>query len=243
MRYKLKYSAFNNRSILIDWPQKIDQNILNDILIFKNSITSNYIKQKVEVINTYCSILIIYNFTIDNFNDEFYRLKQLYRHCDPTIKLKIKLWEIPVCYDELFGTDLSEFSAKKGLSKTEIINKHSDQIYIVFFTGFLPGFLYLGGLDPKLKMERKNTPSLDVKKGSVAIGGNQTGIYPQDSPGGWHVIGNTPIDLFNPKQDPPCQILAGDKLKFYEIDKAEHYNMKKEVISGTFNLTFHPSNA
>ncbi|WP_411894919.1 5-oxoprolinase subunit PxpB [Winogradskyella sp. A2] len=236
MGFSLKYSKFNNDSILIEWPQNIDEKILNDILKFKKSIKSNYIKYKVEVISAYASILIIYDFTIDNFYDEISILKQLYSSLDTTEKFTTKLWEIPVCYDDFFGLDLDEFSDAIGMSKSEIVKRHTCNIYTVYFLGFLPGFLYLGGLDPKLNLARKKTPSLDVKKGSVAIGGHQTGIYPQDSPGGWHVVGNSPIELFNPLQDPPCQIMPGDKIRFYQISRTEHARIKQEVDSNTFNL-------
>ena len=236
MGFSLKYSKFNNDSILIEWPQNIDEKILNDILKFKKSIKSNYIKYKVEVISAYASILIIYDLTIDNFYDEISILKQLYSSLDTTEKFTTKLWEIPVCYDDFFGLDLDEFSDAKGMSKSEIVKRHTCNIYTVYFLGFLPGFLYLGGLDPKLNLARKKTPSLDVKKGSVAIGGHQTGIYPQDSPGGWHVVGNSPIELFNPLQDPPCQIMPGDKIRFYQISRTEHARIKQEVDSNAFNL-------
>ncbi|MCA0152850.1 5-oxoprolinase subunit PxpB [Winogradskyella vincentii] len=243
MAFNLKYSKFNSSSILIEWPQSIDQNILSDILKFKKSINSHYIKLKVEVINTYASILIIYDFTIDNFNDEFLTLKQLYSSLNTTQNFDTKLWEIPVCYDDIFGPDLIQYSVTKEISKSKIIECHTSNLYTVYFLGFLPGFLYLGGLDPKLNLARKKSPSLNVKKGSVAIGGNQTGIYPQASPGGWHVIGNSPVELFNPKQSPPCKIMSGDKIRFYQISKTEHARIREEIDSNAFNLISTPHNA
>ena len=243
MGFNLKYSKFNSSSILIEWPESIDEKTLNDILIFKKSINSYYIKYKVEVINTYASILIIYDFTIDNFNDEFITLKQLYSSLNTTQNFDYKLWEIPVCYDNIFGPDLIQYSVTKKRSKSEIIECHTSNLYTVYFLGFLPGFLYLGGLDPKLNIARKKSPSLNVKKGSVAIGGNQTGIYPQDSPGGWHIIGNSPVELFNPKQSPPCKIMPGDKIRFYQISKTEHARIKEEIDSNAFNLISRPHNA
>jgi inhibitor of KinA len=222
MTYKLRYSQFNTHSILIEWPAIIDENILKNILFFKNTVMQNYGKQKVEVINTYNSLLIIYNFTIGNINDETLKLKALFETPNIGFQNKASLWEIPVCYDDAFGEDMIRFSKEKGHSVAEIIELHSKPLYTVFFIGFLPGFLYLGGLDSKLFLDRKSTPSLNVKKGSVAIGGEQTGIYPQDSPGGWHIIGNSPIDLFNASQDPPCKIKAGDKVKFMPINNKDY---------------------
>ncbi len=236
MDYSLKYSQYNVHSILIEWPAIIDENILKSILNFKNNIEKKYIKQKVEVINSYNSILIIYNFTIDNINDRFLELKSLYEVQKSTLDFQSSIWEIPVCYGEEFGRDLDGFSKEKGLEISELIKLHSEQIYTVFFIGFLPGFLYLGGLCDKLHLDRKTTPDLNVKKGSVAIGGQQTGIYPQDSPGGWHIIGRTPIELFNANVNPPCFIESGDKIKFKPIDKSEYIDINERITKSSFQL-------
>ena len=235
MTYQLQYSQFSERSILVEWPAVIDENILQDVLIFKNKIQNKYSKQSVEVIITYNSMLIVYDSTIDFLNDAFLDLKRLYEVQVETILLESKTFQIPVCYDEEFGVDLDTISKEKKLPKSEIIQLHSQTIYTVYFIGFLPGFLYLGGLDSRLHLNRKTTPNLNVKKGSVAIGGQQTGIYPQDSPGGWHIIGNSPVELFNPKQNPPCFIKAGDKVKFQPISKSEYLKIKKDIENSTFN--------
>jgi inhibitor of KinA len=236
MMQNLKYSQYNERSILIEWPAFIDDKMLEEILFFKNRIKNKYIKQKVEVINTYNSILIIYDYTIENINDKFLGFNELFLRQNKSEKSKPSIWEIPVCYDDKFGTDLKEFSDYKKCSIDQIIKLHSEAIYTVFFIGFLPGFLYLGGLNSELFLDRKTTPNLNVKKGSVAIGGQQTGIYPQDSPGGWYIIGNTPIELFDVNQNPPCVIQAGDKLKFVPIDKNEHKDILNTVKMSKYQL-------
>ena len=235
MNYKLRFSQYNECSILVEWQAIIDENILQDVLIYKNKIENNYIKQEVEVISTYNSILIIYNSTIDNVNNEFLDLKRLYNLPNTDKKVDSRTFKIPVCYDDEFGVDLVNYSKVKNLSKKKIIKSHSEVIYTVYFVGFLPGFLYLGGLDATLHLDRKITPNLNVKKGSVAIGGKQTGIYPQDSPGGWHIIGNSPIEQFNPKHNPPCFIRAGDKVKFHPISKPEYYKIQNEMNTSNFN--------
>ncbi|WP_299364798.1 5-oxoprolinase subunit PxpB [Winogradskyella sp.] len=236
MDFKLRYSQYNERSILIEWPRIIDENILKSILKFKNKIMNKYIKQKIEIIHTYSSILIIYNFTIENINDKFFELKSLFETQGGDLEIASSTWEIPVCYDEEFGVDFENFSKEKGLIKQEVVKLHSESIYTVFFIGFLPGFLYLGGLNSKLHLDRKKTPKFDVKKGAVAIGGEQTGIYPQDSPGGWHIIGQTPVELFNSLHEIPCPIQAGDKVKFKSISKPEFIELKDRVSKSKFKL-------
>ena len=138
---------------------------------------------------------------------------------------------------------MEHFLQVKSLSKAELIVLHTKVVYTVFFIGFLPGFLYLGGLDPKLYFDRKTTPGLHVKKGAVAIGGQQTGIYPQDSPGGWHVIGQTPVELFNKAHNPPCTIQAGDQLKFVAIDQQHYRVIEHQIAEEEFQLKPVPSNA
>lgn len=236
MSYNLKYSRFNERSILIEWPSIIDKNVLESIINFKQQLKNKYSKQKVEVINTYNSILISYSFTIDNFNDEILTLKACF---DATIVVENqpkRLWTIPVCYDPDFGPDLEDYAKAKQLSISEVIAQHASAIYTVYFIGFLPGFLYLGGLPKSLALDRKATPSLDIKKGAVAIGGQQTGIYPQNSPGGWHVIGNTPVPLFLPNEHPPSVFKAGDQLKFESISPEEYEQLSLAIKTSAYNL-------
>lgn len=242
MDYRLRFLKYSERSILIEWPAIIDEIILQDILLFKKRIEEGYVKDIVEVVSTYNSILIIYNYTIDNINGAFFSLKMLYDSKNYTRLDGTNTYYIPVCYDSDFGHDLEPLSTVKNLTKSELVQLHSQPFYTVFFIGFLPGFLYLGGLHPKLHFDRKTAPDPKVKKGSVAIGGKQTGIYPQDSPGGWHIIGNSPVSFFDPTQNPPCFIKAGDKLKFKPISKTEYYKIQNKMENPRFNLKVYLSN-
>ncbi|WP_087491378.1 MULTISPECIES: 5-oxoprolinase subunit PxpB [unclassified Winogradskyella] len=236
MKYNLKYFQFNERSILIEWPPIIDDNVLFDVLNFKNKLLHKYIKVKVNIINTYNSILINYGLTIEDVYGKFSELKSIYSELEEHSLVKQKIWEVPVCYDDCFGIDLVTLSKEKKLPVAEIVQRHYLQIYTVYFIGFLPGFLYLGGLDESLHFNRKSSPNLNIKKGAVGIGGNQTGIYPQNSPGGWHIIGNSPINFFDIKKDNPCFAKAGDKIKFLPVSMEEYISISKDIESKTYNL-------
>ncbi|WP_439151841.1 5-oxoprolinase subunit PxpB [Winogradskyella sp.] len=235
MKYDLKYSFYGKKAVLIQWPEIISDTILKDILIFKSKIEKSNIKRIIEVINGYNSIVITFDKEVNDNSDVFTELKSIYKTKSSESFLSSKTIEIPVCYSDKFSPDLESFSKQKGLSKSEIIDLHTSEIYTVFFIGFLPGFLYLGGLKEQLYLDRKASPKLDVKKGSVGIGGKQTGIYPQESPGGWHIIGNCPIDLFDVSMTPPCFINAGDNIKFVNIDKARHKTIKEQVLLDNFD--------
>ncbi len=121
---------------------------------------------------------------------------------------------IPVSYGGEAGPDLQALSAHTGLSAEAIIERHSAGLYRVFCLGFLPGFAYLGGLDPALAMPRRATPRLLIPAGSVAIGGSQTAVYPSATPGGWHIIGRTDMPLFDPSSQRPALLLPGDTVRF-----------------------------
>jgi len=224
------------RSILIEFEPEILPNGLEKLLFFKNKLENLYSEVKVEVINTYNSILITYLFNIENIYSEFPALDELFKDTNITKNNNFTLFHIPVCYHEKFGLDLDFLSTQNKVSNSEIISLHTAPIYTVYFIGFLPGFLYLGGLDKRLQISRKNKPRLKVEKGAVGIGENQTGIYPKSSPGGWQIIGNSPMELFDKNSNPPCQISAGDKVRFYQVSMEEYDQILKEKRTGKFQL-------
>lgn len=224
------------RSILIEFEPAMHENLLEKLLGLKKIIRNELLKEKVEIISTYSSLLVNYSANIEDVYGEVSRLKDLITEANIHNKFKKNLYHIPVCYDDEFGLDINFLSKEKDLSKTEIIELHSAPIYTVYFIGFLPGFLYLGGLDERLYCSRKNQPRLMVEKGAVGIGEKQTGVYPKNSPGGWQIIGNSPVPLFDKNSIPPCEISAGDKIKFYSIDLAEHRQILEQVQNGTFSF-------
>jgi len=126
--------------------------------------------------------------------------------------------EVPVCYGGAFGADLDALAAHAKLDIADVVARHTAATYRVAMIGFAPGFPYLFGLDPALHMPRRASPRTRVPAGSVAIGGAQTGIYPAELPGGWHLIGQTPLVLFDAKGDPPSRLAPGDRVRFVAID-------------------------
>ena len=241
--FQLRYKQFSECSILIEWPSKIDKMVLEDLIIFKEKLATSLLKEIVYVKSAYSSLLIVYKTTINNIYDKIQVLKDLYSSGEPVLIGPSLLWKIPVCYADEFSIDIEEISQKKYLSKQDIITLHTRSVYTVFLIGFLPGFLYLGGLHKDLYFPRKQTPRLKLKKGAVGIGGKQTGVYPCQSPGGWNVIGNSPINFFNMSKERPCFARPGDRIAFYDIDLKAHkdiytldqagvYQLESEVIRG-----------
>lgn len=135
--------------------------------------------------------------------------------------------EIPVRYGGGLGPDLAEVAERNGLTPQEVIRIHSEPVYTVYMIGFAPGFPYLGGMPEQIAAPRKNSPRLKVPAGSVGIAGKQTGIYPLDTPGGWQIIGRTPLNLFRTDQSPPSLLLAGDLVRFRPIPQEEYDELKE----------------
>ncbi|SDP27270.1 5-oxoprolinase subunit PxpB [Halobacillus aidingensis] len=135
--------------------------------------------------------------------------------------------EIPVCYGGEWGPDLSFVASHNSMSEEEVIDTHMKGNYLVYMIGFAPGFPYIGGMDKKIAAPRRDDPRLSIPSGSVGIAGEQTGVYPIETPGGWQLIGRTPLKLFEPDKDEPSLLQAGDRIRFTRIDKAEYDQLKE----------------
>lgn len=236
MEQNSRARVMGERAILIEFEPEIREEVLEKVLFYKDVIESKTIESIVEITNTYNSLLVVYHYYIEDVYSEKIRLEKLLKEANINKIYKPYIFYFPVCYDAEYGLDLNLISGEKNLSVEEIIELHSSAVYTVYFIGFLPGFLYLGGMDEKLRMSRKNEPRLKVGKGAVGIGENQTGIYPKESPGGWQIIGNCPVSVFDKNRRPPCEISAGDKVKFYPVSKQEHCEISKEVAAGKYEL-------
>jgi inhibitor of KinA len=133
----------------------------------------------------------------------------------------VRVIEVPVCYENEFAPDLGDVAQHAGLSEEEVVRRHSGARYRVSCVGFTPGFPYLSGLPAELATPRRATPRTEIPAGAVAIGGTQTGVYPRKSPGGWNVIGGTPLRLFDHRNEPPAVLRAGDSVRFRKISREE----------------------
>ena len=137
-----------------------------------------------------------------------------------------RLVELPVCYDAVFGVDLEEISARTGVAPADVQRLHSATEHRVLMVGFSPGQPYIGGLDERLALPRRATPRTRVPAGSVSIANTQTAIYSYETPGGWHVIGRTPLALFDPLRNPPSLFAPGDRVRFVPVSRAEFDRLK-----------------
>ena len=204
------------------------------MLAFKNAVESRFKEDILEVINTYNSLTFFLK-GVDQ--QEFISFIQRIEEKDfEHITVDSKRWIIPVCYDPSMGLDLEKMAVNLELDMNEIIQIHSDAEYLLYFIGFLPGFMYLGGLDDRLFHPRKSMPRTKISKGDVGIAGEQTGIYPIDSPGGWNIVGNTPIPLFDSELAIPCFAQPGDSIRFQSISLEEYDYLQEEITRQKFDV-------
>lgn len=235
--YSIAIRPFGVHAILVEWPQRVEEAILEDILRFTEHLKTNYLEAlKWEMVPSYNSITLIHREKPIIFNDFKGKIEAWYNE-DFKIKVSERfLWRLPVCYDMEFAIDIQEVSQKLNKSVEEVIALHTGSQYTVYGIGFLPGFMYLGGLPEALEVPRRMDPRLKVEKGAVGLAGKQTGVYPQQSPGGWNIIGNCSVPMFNPKSDSPCFVSVGDKVQFYSIERAEYDLHKIEGEVGIYKL-------
>ena len=148
-----------------------------------------------------------------------------------------RVFEIPVCYGGQYGPDLANIAEHAGLTEEEVVKIHSSKDYLIYMLGFLPGFCYLGGLDERIHTPRLANPRLKINAGSVGIGGSQTGIYPLDSPGGWQLMGMTPVKTYDPDREVPILLSAGDYIRFIPVDEEEYLRIKELVERDEYQCT------
>jgi len=234
--YKLKYKPLGSIAVLIEWPKSIDPGILKNIHIFRHKVHVDMGEYVLETVPAYNSLTVFFDTAKIKYSSVVTDLKEIYASKDQKLLTASKIWKIPVCYEDEFGLDLEHLAKIKKLTKKKIIALHNEPLYDIYFIGFLPGFLYLGGLPEILEFPRKDKPRLKIKKGDVALAGNQSGIYPRTSPGGWNIIGNSPLSFFNVDEFPPCFAVSGDKLKFIPVDKIKHEEIRKEVEAGVYQI-------
>ena len=159
---------------------------------------------------------------------------------DVSVKDNEKLiTEIPVCYGGVFGPDIENVAKLAGLTVEEVIKIHSQEDYLIYMLGFLPGFTYLGGLDERIHTPRLANPRIKIPAGSVGIGGSQTGIYPLDSPGGWQLIGKTPVKTYDPLREPPILFEAGQYIRFVPVTEDEYYKIEDKISKGQYQYSIY----
>ena len=218
---EIKICTAGDSSVLIEFGQEISPEINAQITAVVRLIKAQHIEGVTDMIPAFASLLINYDPRVVSYAG----LRRIF--------------EIPVCYGGEYGPDLQNIADHAGLTPEEVIRIHSAKDYLIYMLGFLPGFSYLGGLDDRIHTPRLANPRIRIPAGSVGIGGSQTGIYPLDSPGGWQLLGMTPVKTYDPEREVPILFEAGDYIRFVPVSEEEYQEIKKQVDEGTYQCTIH----
>lgn len=210
--YSIAYNA-----VTVEFSQEINVETNRRVMDLHRALEKKPFKEYIESVPAFNSLTIYSSASLSIETCKTYIEPYIENKVDMDNHVECKLHTIPVCYDPTWGFDQEFVCTTLQLPIEKIIQLHTSTVYDVFMIGFVPGFPYLGILPKELEIPRKQKPSLRIPAGSVAIAGKQTGIYPTEIPGGWHVIGRTPIQIFDPNKNPCCTFEPGDQIQFEPI--------------------------
>lgn len=194
----IKILTAGDSALLVEFGKEINKEINQKITAVVKIIKEQQIEGIVELIPSFCALVINYDPRVISYDEIKKRVESIFELDIAVGETKKRVFEIPVCYGGEYGPDIENIAKNAGLSVEEVIKIHSSRDYLIYMLGFLPGFCYLGGLDERIHTPRLANPRLKINAGSVGIGGSQTGIYPLDSPGGWQLMGMTPVKTYDP---------------------------------------------
>jgi len=236
---KVRFLSAGDRALVVEFGDRIERELSKHVLGLDARLRSSGLPGVVETVPTFRSLMVHYNPLMTTRADLERAITRLLDrrsgHCDAAT-----LWRVPVCYDGEFASDLSEVAQLTGVTPSEVVALHSAVRYPVYMLGFLPGFPYMGDLPPQLTLPRRRDPRTRVPAGSVSIATTLTAIYPYESPGGWHLIGTTPIRLFDPSRPSPALLAPGDIVQFEPIGPASFASIRKMVDCGNYEVAREP---
>jgi len=226
----INYSPLGDEAIVLEVGQVITKESTNLVRSITKRIEQASIDSVVEVIPAFTTVTVFYEVSVNHqFEDMKNLLKKILLENNVSEKVEQRTIEIPVCYGGEHGPDLEFVASHNQLSVEEVIAIHSSGTYEVNMIGFAPGFPFIGGMSEKIAAPRRSTPRLRIPERSVGIAGMQTGVYPIETPGGWQLIGRTPMELFLPNEDIPSLLQAGDFIIFKPITETEYAEWEEKT--------------
>jgi KipI family sensor histidine kinase inhibitor len=221
-------------ALIVEFGNEISTECNNRVMQLYRNIKKDKVNGIAETVPAFRSLLIYYDPLKITYKKLCRYIKSASKE-EEAAKEKVKrVIEIPVCYGGSYGEDLADVAIHAGMSEVQVIRLHSGTDYLIYMLGFIPGFPYLGGLDKRLETPRLPNPRTSIPAGSVGIGGEQTGVYPIASPGGWRLIGRTPLKLYDSNRKNPILYQAGDYIHFKPIDEEEFKQMEEQVRTGEY---------
>ncbi|MEM2987475.1 MAG: 5-oxoprolinase subunit PxpB [Candidatus Bathyarchaeia archaeon] len=234
-----RYLPFGDHALIVEFGDVIDLAVNSKVIALHEALLRASIIGVEELVPTYRSLLVRYNPDETTYEQLVARVKEIEKALkgEQAEMVRRKLI-VPVVYGGVYGPDLSYVAQYHGLAEEQVVKYHSGKDYRVYMIGFVAGFPYLGDVQEEIATPRLETPRLKVPAGSVGIAERQTGIYPCEAPGGWRIIGRTPIKLFDPQKQPPALLKPGDIVKFEPVSEEDYKRIEELVKAGTYKLQF-----
>ncbi|MFC5602057.1 5-oxoprolinase subunit PxpB [Sporosarcina koreensis] len=232
MQYTL--SPLGDQAVVIEVGKEINASSERRVKAIVSRLEAEPPSWMIEYIPAYTTVTLIYSIQSFLEEDSPYeavceRIRELLKNVEEAKTMQQKVVKIPVLYGGEYGPDLDFVAAHNGLTPSEVIAIHTSGDYTVHMIGFAPGFPFIGGMSEQIGAPRRKTPRLKIPARSVGIAGVQTGVYPIETPGGWQLIGRTPLELFLPNENPPSLLSAGDKIRFYKIMSEEYEDLRGDA--------------
>lgn len=231
----LRFLPSGDSALTVEFGEEIDRRISERVLELDRAIARADLPGVVETVPTFRSLLVHFD-PLRTDGDALQDAVETLSHGEAQRAEPSRLWRIPVCYEGEYAPDLENVAKATGLTPAQVVERHAGETYHVYMLGFLPGYPYMGDVPSELRLSRMENPRTHVPPGSVAIATAMTAIYPVKSPGGWHLIGNTPIRLFDPRRADPALLSPGDTARFEPVSPREHKRLQDLVASGAYEV-------
>ena len=231
---KIKYLSAGDKAVVMEFGNEISKDINAKIRNVVKSVEEAKVDGIVELLPTYRSLMIMYDPLKIEYSELISTLDFMSSKQVDNEEEKIKIVEFPTVYGGEYGPDINFVAEHNNITVDEVIKIHTGTDYLVYMMGFTPGFTYLGGMSDKIVTPRLASPRTKIPAGSVGIAGAQTGMYPSETPGGWQLIGRTPLKLYDSDKEPPVMLSAGDYVRYVSVSEEEYLEIKKQVEEGTY---------
>ena len=231
---EVRYLVSGDCSVCVEFGNEISPEINKKIRAVKIAVEKSGIEGIVETVPTYRSLLVYYKPEIISFREISEKFEELMGSLDNIEIPPPTVIEIPVLYGGEMGPDIQNVAEHNGKTVEEVIQIHTSEEYLIYMIGFIAGFPYLGGMSKEIATPRLKSPRVKIDGGSVGIAGEQTGVYPVDSPGGWQLIGRTPLKLYDAEREKPVLLEAGQYIKFKSVTPEEYDAILKAVEDGSY---------